>query len=206
MLLSRFQGLIFSAGLLSFCCGPASAQTTSTGSGQAYPDKVIRIAVSAPGGGSDFTARMVSQMSSSIGQPVIVEYRGAAILTPDYVSKQAPDGYTLLVSGAILWLAPLLMKTPFDAVRDFSPISLLVREINVIAAHPSLPVKSVKELVALAKAKPGEINFSTPGNGTTQHLAMELFKSMAGVNLVHIPYKGGARRRSRLCLLPCLGR
>ncbi len=182
MLIARFVARMFSVGMLVLAAGGVSSQT--------YPDKTVRIAVSAPGGGSDFTARQVAQISGSLGQPVIVEYRGTGILSAEYVSKAPPDGYTLFVSGAVLWISPLMIKTPFDAERDFSPISLLVREVNVITVHPSVPVKSINELIALAKAKPGQINYSSSGVGTTDHLATELFKSMAGINIVHLPYRG----------------
>lgn len=185
MLRSPLVAGIFSIGL--------SLLNISGASGQSFPDKPIRIIVSAPGGGSDFVARLVSGgISGPLGQPVIVDYRGGGILSADYTSKAQADGYSLIVSGAVLWISPLMLKTPFEAERDFAPISLLVREINVVTVHPSLPVKSIKELVDLAKAKPGSINYSSSGVGTTDHLITELFKSMAGINIVHVPYKGTA--------------
>ena len=182
MLITRFVAAIVSLILMALAAGVVS--------GQDYPTKPIRIAVSAPGSGSDFTARIVAQISGSLGQPVVMEYRGAGILTADYVSKAPPDGYTLIVSGPVFWIAPLMLKTPYDTVRDFSPISLIVREVSVFALHPSVPVKSVKELIALAKARPGELNYASSGTGSNTHLAAELFKSMAGVNIVHVPYMG----------------
>jgi tripartite-type tricarboxylate transporter receptor subunit TctC len=176
---------ILSVSIMSLGSSAACAQT--------YPTKPIRIIVSAPGGGSDFVARLVAGgISGPLGQPVIVDYRGAGILSADYTARALPDGYSLIVSGAILWISTLMLKTPFDAEKDFAPISLLAREVNMVTVHPSLPVKSIKELVDLAKAKPGSINYSSSGVGTTDHLITELFKSMAGINLVHVPYKGTA--------------
>ena len=121
---------------------------------------------------------------------MIVDNRPAVAQT-DIVSKAPPDGYTLLVAGGPLWILPLLRQTSYDPVRDFSPITLIELSVNLVAVHPSLPVKSISELVSLAKARPGELNYATSGIGTTAHLAGELFKSMAGVKLVHVPYKGG---------------
>src|SRR5262249_22275818 len=106
--------------------------------------------------------------------------------------KAPPDGYTLLVSGSLLWITPLLRKSPYDAVNDFSPISLMAREVYIIAVHPSVPVRSLKELIVLAKARPGDLNYSSATPGGNIHLVMELFKSMAGVNVVGVAYKGGA--------------
>jgi len=159
--------------------------------GQNYPAKPIRIVTGAAGGGGDFASRLVVQaISGPLGQPVIVDNRSGSLLAAEAVSKAPPDGYTLTVQGAVLWILPLLYKAPYDAVRDFAPISLMLREVSVLAVHPSLPAKSVKELIALAKAKPGELSYSSSQVGGQSHLAMELFKSMAGADIVHIPYKG----------------
>ena len=162
-------------------------------SGQDYPNRPIRIVTSAAGGDSDFNTRIVAQgISGPLGQPVIVDNR-TGILAAEAVSKAPPDGYTLTVQTDGLWTRSLLAKMPYDAERDFSPISLISRGINVLIVHPSLPVKSVRELIALAKAKPGQLNYSSVGVGSSSHIAVELFNSMAGVNIVRITYKATAQ-------------
>ena len=160
-------------------------------SGQNYPNKPIRIITGAAGGGSDFGARLIAQgISGPLGQSVIVENR-TANTAPNIVNMAQPDAYTLLYAGTPLWTGPLLRKTTYDPVRDFAPITQVITSPNVLVVHSSVPAKSVKELIALAKARPGALNYSSTGVGASNHLAMELFKSMAGVNIVHIPYKGG---------------
>jgi len=160
--------------------------------GQEYPNKPIRIVTSPSGGGQDFAARLVVQgVSGPLGQPIIVENRPSNLLG-EIVAKAAPDGYTLLLAGTSFMIDPLLKKTPYDPVKDFSPISLLVSSPSVLAVHPSLPVKTVKDLIGLAKARPGELNYAMGGTGSSSHLAAELFKSMAGVDIVRITYKGTA--------------
>ena len=160
-------------------------------SAQEYPAKPIRIVTSAAGGGSDFTARQVAQgISGPLGQPVIVDNRAGGIIAAEVVSKSPPDGYTLTMQGA-LWIVPLLSKAPYE-VSDFAPIVQTERIVNIVAVHPSVPVKSVKDLIALAKARPGELNYASVSIGGSTHLAVELFKSMAGANIVHVPYKGAA--------------
>jgi tripartite-type tricarboxylate transporter receptor subunit TctC len=163
-------------------------------SGQEYPNKPIRIVTTAPGGGGDFVSRIIAEgISGPLGQPVIVDNRATGLVASEFVSKAPPDGYTLTVAGGAFWILPLLLrKAPYDVVRDFSPISLLVREVNVVVVVPSLPVNSITELIALAKKKPGALNYASTGVGGTDNLATELFKSMAGVNIVHVPYKGTA--------------
>ncbi len=169
--------------------GGVCGQAASTGSGQDFPSKPIRILTGSPGGSSDFTSRQIAQgLTERLGQQVIVENR--AILASDIVAKAQPDAYTLLLDGGSFWVAPLLQATPYDVVRDFLPISTAISSIYILVVHTSLPAKSVKELIALAKAKPGTINFASSGIGGAAHLAAELFKVMAGVNLVHVPYKG----------------
>lgn len=158
---------------------------------QAYPHKPVRFVTSETGGGTDFAARVMAQeLAGPLGQPVIVENRGAGVYSGEIVSKATPDGHTLLVTGTSFWVGPLFRKTPYDPVRDFSPVALLVNSPNVLAVYPGLPVKSVKELIELARAKPGELNFATASTGSSSHLAAELFKSMAGINVVRVPYKG----------------
>ena len=157
--------------------------------GQAYPNKPIRFVTAEVGGGGDFAARLIAPgISGPLGQPVIVENRNTYI-GPVIVSKSPPDGYTLLWAGNILWLLPHMQdNVPSD--KDFSPITTAQVSPNILVVNPSLPVKSVKELIALAKAKPGALNYSSSAAGTASHLSAELFKSMAGVNIVRIAYKG----------------
>lgn len=175
-------------GLLS--AGATLAQTPSARPEQAYPNKPVRVITSEPGGGTDVVARMVAQgISATLGQNVIVDNRVFA-LSGELVSKATPDGYTLLAAGTPLWTAPLLQKMNYDLVRDFAPISLMTRAPSVLVVHPAVAAKSVKELIALAKARPGELNYGSGLAGTANHLAGELFKSMAGVNIVRIPFKG----------------
>ncbi len=160
---------------------------------QNYPNRPVRIVTSGVGGGNDFVARLVAQgFTASLGQQVIVENRGSGVLPGDVVAKAVPDGYTLMVGSGGLWLLPLMQPAPTDILRDFAPISQLARAPTILVVHPSVAATSVKELIALAKAKPGALNYSTGATGSTSHLAPELFKSMAGVNMVRIPYKSGA--------------
>ena len=166
-------------------------QDPSTGSGQAFPNKPIRIVTGLPGGGNDFAARVIAQgLTGPVAQPVIVDNRAGTVIPVTVVAKAPADGYTLLVAGTTFMLTPLLQSVPFDPVRDFSPITLVEKTPNVLAVHPSVPVKSVKELIALAKAKPGQLNYGSATPGGTLHLSTELFKSMVGVDVVQIVYKG----------------
>lgn len=160
---------------------------------QSYPSKTIRIITNEPGAGLDFSARLIAQgLSEAFKQPVIVDNRGGAggIIAGELVARSAPDGYTLLFYSNGLWTVPLLQKAPFDPQKDFAPVTLALTSPSILVAHPSLPVKSVKELLALARARPGELNYASGGNGAPTHLAAELFKLMAHVDLVHVPYKG----------------
>jgi tripartite-type tricarboxylate transporter receptor subunit TctC len=159
--------------------------------GQTYPNRPIRVVTSPAGGGSDFTARLIAQgISGPLGQPVVVDNRQVNLLG-EIVAKAPPDGYTMLVIGSLLYIAPLLEQTPYDPVKDFSPITLMTRSIDVLVVNSSSPVTSVKELIALAKAKPGALNYASGPTGSPPHLSAELFKSIAGVNIVRVPYKGG---------------
>jgi tripartite-type tricarboxylate transporter receptor subunit TctC len=182
--------LVFCAVLLFSYAGNGLAQN--------YPTKPIRIIVPyTPGGTTDMLARLVGQkMTESWGQQVIVDNRPGAsgIIGAELTVKSAPDGYTLLLAtSTTLCTAPnLYSKVSYNSLKDFAPVTLLVRGPNYLVVHPSVPAKSVKELIALAKSKPGQLRFASSGNGTSQHLCGELFKSMAGVDLVHIPYKGSA--------------
>jgi tripartite-type tricarboxylate transporter receptor subunit TctC len=164
---------------------------------QGYPAKPVRVVVPfPPGGGTDIVTRMVMQkLSERLGANFLIENRsgaGGAIGT-EIVSKAAADGYTLaMVSGSHAINPGLYKKMAYDAVYDFSPITLLVSGPALLVVHPSVPAKNVRELVALAKARPGKLHYASAGNGTPPHLAAELFKSMAGVDMVHVPYKGNA--------------
>ena len=167
--------------------------SAGTGLGQDYPSKPIRIVTQLPGGGADFMSRLIAQgLAPALGQPVIIDNRPTGTIQGEVVSKATPDGHTLFVTGAILWTYPLLRPTPYDVVKDFAPISQIVKEVSILVVPAGLPAKSVKELIALAKARPGELNFASSGTGGSSHLFMELFKSMAGVNILHVPYKSTA--------------
>ena len=165
---------------------------------QAWPAKPIRYIVPfPPGGATDIIARAVAgEISKTLGQQVVIDNRGGAggNIGTDIVAKAAPDGYTILMGtvGTHGINVSLYSKLPYDAVRDFAPVTLVATVPNVLVVHPSVPVKSVKELIAYAKANPGKLNFASSGNGTSIHLSGELFKTMTGVSMVHIPYKGSA--------------
>jgi len=163
---------------------------------QPYPAKPIRLIVPFPAGGpTDVTARIISpKISEALGQNIIIENRGGAssIIGSDIVAKSPPDGYTLLIATATNTInVSLIPKIPYDMVRDFEPVGQLFITTSILTAHPSLPVKSVKELVALAKARPGQLTYGSAGNGSPSHLAGELLKTMSGIDLLHVPYKGG---------------
>jgi tripartite-type tricarboxylate transporter receptor subunit TctC len=164
--------------------------SAGTASGQNYPNKPIRILTSEAGGGNDFGARLVAQeLTANLGQQVIVENRPSSTIG-DLGARASPDGYTLFVAGTSVVLGPLLRESSYDPVRDFSAITMLARAPNVLVVHPSVAAKSVKELIALARSRPGELNVATGGTGSSAHLAAELFNAMAGVNIVRINYKG----------------
>jgi len=162
----------------------------------AYPDKAIRLIVPFPAGGAtDFMARSLAQkLSERLGQPIVVDNRGGAggTIGAEAVASAPPDGYTLLFSTmGVLAINPSLYdKLRYDPVKDFAPVSLTHATANLLVVHPSVPAKDVKELIALAKAKPGTLTFGSSGNGTSSHLSGELFKSMAGIDITHVPYKG----------------
>lgn len=163
-----------------------------------YPQKSVRIiAGSAPGGAVDFIGRLAAQkLSEALGQPFVVEQRTGASgsIATDYVAKSAPDGYTLAsASMATLCVVPhLYAKIGYDSVRDFAPVTIVAAGPFIIVVHPSLPVRNLKELIALAKANPGKLAFGTAGAGSVSHLGIEMLKNMAQVNFLHIPYKGVA--------------
>ena len=164
---------------------------------QTFPSKPIRLVVGfTPGGGVDINARLLSpKFTEYFGQQAIVDNRPGAgtNIANEHVAKSPPDGYTLLVNTAAVAINMALYKRPgYDALRDFAPLSLFSQSPNILVVHASVPAKSVKELVALAKTRPGKMNFSSAGSGTTQHLAGELFKLKSGTSIVHVPYKGSA--------------
>ena len=182
MLRSRFLGRTLSLGLMVLSTGVVSAQ--------GYPAKPIRIITGGIGGGADLIARQISQgIAGPLGQPVVIDNRPSVQAT-QVVSQAPPDGYTLLVSGASVWTLPLLQKAPYD-VNDLGPISQITREPAILTVHPSLPAKTVKELIALAKARPGELNYGMGSVGSPTHLAAELFKSLTGVDIVRVAFTGG---------------
>ena len=164
---------------------------------QNYPQRAVRLVVPyVPGGGTDFTARVIApKLSEALGQQVVVENRpgGGTNIGSDLVAKAAPDGYTLLMAGAANAInMSLYAKLPYDTLRDFAPVSLSVKGANVLLVHPSLPAKNLKELLALARAQPGKLNYASSGIGSANHMAGELLKLVAKVNIAHVPYKGNA--------------
>ena len=182
------------AALVLLACGFAAA---SGAWAQAYPAKPVRLVVAfPPGGGIDSVTRLLApKLTEALGQQMIVDNRVGASgnIGTDYVAKSAPDGYTVLMAYAShASNAALFTKLPYDTVRDFQPVSLIGAVPHVILVNPSLPVKNLTELIRLAKARPGEITYSSPGNGTPLHLAAELLKVTAGIDIRHIPYKGAS--------------
>ena len=181
--------------LFAACAADVSAQTTSTGSGQAYPSKAIRIIVPlAAGGPTDVLARTISQrITESWGQPVVIDNRPGANtnIGTAAVAKSAPDGYTLLMTVNNLTINPSVYQNlGLDPLKEFAPISLFATSPLILVVHPSVTARSVKELIVLAKAHPRDMLFGSPGTGSAPHLAGELFNTLAGVKLMHIPYKG----------------
>ncbi|HEY0338551.1 MAG TPA: tripartite tricarboxylate transporter substrate binding protein [Burkholderiales bacterium] len=164
---------------------------------QAWPAKPVRlIAPFTPGGAADTLGRLVgAKLTETLGQNVVIENRAGAggVIGSDLVAKSAPDGYTLVVSGvASHVVAPALSKVPFDALKDFSHIALIGGPPTVFAVHPSMPAKDVKGFLAMAKSRPGELTYGSPGNGTQGHLLAELFKRSTGIDIRHVPYKGAS--------------
>ena len=179
--------------LASVAGSPTYGQSTAPGAAPTYPTKPIRIFTATAGGSSDFISRLIAQgISGPLGQPVVVENRGG-ILAAEPVSKSAPDGYSLLINAGTWYVATLLEKLTYDPIRDFAPITITNTTPNILVVHPSLPVKSAKELVALARTQPGALNYGSGGIGGGGHLSGELLKSLARINIVHIAYKGSGR-------------
>src|SRR4051812_18512933 len=176
--------------LAGFAAGAASAQST------AYPQKSIRMVIAlAPGGGVDTTGRYIgTRLSQMWGQPVIADNRPGAggTIAADLVAKAPPDGYTLLTTSAGITITPSIMKLPYDPYKDLTPVTLAAISPGVMVVHPSVPAKNVKELIAFAKARPGQLFYSSSGQGSGQHLALALFCQMTGITMTHVPYKGTA--------------
>ncbi|MGZ5094354.1 MAG: tripartite tricarboxylate transporter substrate binding protein [Burkholderiales bacterium] len=187
MVVQSSRARIFIVAML-FACGFAAAQS--------YPAKPVRMLVPfPPGGGTDYTARLISQKLTEIwGQQVIVDNRPGASTTiaSEIVAKAPADGYTLIMGSTNHTINPSLYpRIPYDTIKDFAPVTVAVTASYVLVVHPSLPAKTVKELIALARARPGEINYASSGSSGPQHIAGELFKLMAKVDMTHVPYKGG---------------
>lgn len=190
-LVARGAGAVLAGALVVVAAAAAAAA-------QSYPVKPIRLIVPfPPGGATDILGRAIGQkLGETLGQQIVIDNRPGASgsIGADLAAKAAPDGYTLLIGQAtnLAINISLMGKLPFDPVKDFAPVTLVASTPNLLVVHPSLPVRSVKDLVALAKAKPGTINYASSGNGSPGHLAAELFKKAAGIDMVHIPYKGAA--------------
>jgi tripartite-type tricarboxylate transporter receptor subunit TctC len=171
------------------CCALAAVLAAVNAAAQTYPVKPIRMIV---GPGPDALARVLGQkLTEAWGQPVVVDQRGGGggTISAEAVARAAPDGYTLLLATGTHTINPSLYKVAYDMEKDFAPVTLIASTPFILAVHPSVPVGSVEDLIRLAKAKPGTLNYGSGGSGTPPHLATELFKSMAGINLVHVPYK-----------------
>ena len=167
---------------------------------QTYPTRPVRIVTAGVGGGNDLVSRLIAQgISGPLGQQVIVENRGGGLLSGDTVARALPDGHTVLVASGSLWIGPLVRrKMPYDVMRDFIPITLADRAPNILVVHPSLPVKTVRELIVFAKSRPGELNFSSAGTAASSHLSGELFKAMAGIDIVNIQFKSHSQETIEL--------
>lgn len=176
----------------------AAMLASSAAAGQSFPVKTVRMVVpSSPGGGTDFTARVLSvKLSERFGQQVVVDNRPGAgtVLGNDVVAKSAPDGYTLLMAASALVISPAVQrKLPYDVVRDFAPISQAVSVPNVLVVHPSVPARTLKEFIAFAKRQPGKLTAGSAGTGTSPHLSLALFETLSGTRILHVPYKGSGQ-------------
>jgi tripartite-type tricarboxylate transporter receptor subunit TctC len=183
------------APLFALCAALAAPTAFAQPAAQKYPDKPIRFIVPfPPGGGNDILARAIApKMGEFLGQPVVIDNRAGAggNIGTDLAAKSAPDGYTILIASNQVTINPwLYSKLPFDIEKDFVAVAQAASVPMVLAVHPSVPANTLKEFIALAKASPGKLNHSTPGNGTPQHIAFEVFNHAAGVKVTHVPYKG----------------
>jgi tripartite-type tricarboxylate transporter receptor subunit TctC len=188
--MSKFMSQLIGGALIALLTGAATAQS--------WPNRAIRlISPFAPGGGADITSRAIApKLGAALGQQVVVDNRGGAggMLGVELAAKAAPDGYTLVMGtiGPIAINPSLIAKMPYEPLKDLAPISQTAVAVNVLVVHPSLPARSVKELIAIAKARPADLNYGSSGPGAADHLAGELFNSMLKVRMTHVPYKGGA--------------
>ncbi len=172
----------------------AAAVLASGAAAQDYPARPVRVVTGETGGAPDIIARLIAPaLTANLGRQIVVDNRGGGngAIAAQAVARAAPDGHTLLLYASALWLAPLMNGAPEDPLKDFAPVSLVASAPNIVVVHPSLPVKSVRELIALARAKPGALNYASGGLGSSPYLAGELFNAMAGVEIVRIGYKGG---------------
>ncbi|MBI3371007.1 MAG: tripartite tricarboxylate transporter substrate binding protein [Betaproteobacteria bacterium] len=189
--------------LLILCASATVCQAQPAAKADAYPVKPVRMILGFPAGGSvDIAARIIGpRLSERLGQQVIVDNRPGSTgnIAAELAAKAAPDGYTLYMATSVNAVSMSLFKSlPYHPVKDFDPVSLCVTTSYMLVVNPGVPAKSVQELVALAKAKPGTLNYATTGNGSPAHLSAELLKLMAGINLVHVPYKGGPQATTDL--------
>ena len=189
----RRLSLLTAAALLAAALSPVASAAQPAA---AYPTKPIRLVIPfPPGGGNDIVGRVLAErLGERLGQQVVTDNRGGAstIIAADLVAHAPNDGYTLMLGPNTTLAVMPNLKTglPYDPLKDFEPVSLFARSTYLLVAHPSMPFGTVKELIVQAKARPGQINFASPGAGTSNHLAGEMFKQMAGINLTHVPYKG----------------
>ena len=197
----RISRSVIGTGMVCAACAFAlsvgAQQTAATGSGQAYPTRAIRLVVPFPAGGTaDVLGRMLAQrLSTQYGQQMVVENRpgSGGHVGAEFVSRAAPDGYTIMFGTIGIHAAyGIYSKLAYDPAKDLQPVSLLADLPNILVVHPSVPARTTKEFIVLAKTRPGELNFGTAGSGSSTHMIGELFKVVAGVNLTHIPYKGSA--------------
>lgn len=174
------------AGMLLTSCCVSHAAT--------FPAKPIRLVVSAAGGAGDFAARLIAaDLTPRLGQQVVIDNRPGGVTPAEILVKAQPDGHTLMMVGFVVWLAPFMRDgLAFDPARDFAPVTMAINAPNVLVVHPSLRVKTVRELITLARQKPGELNYAMSGIGNSNHIAGEVFKAMAGVRITPVPYRGAS--------------
>jgi len=170
-----------------------TVSTAAFAAAPAYPVKPVRVVTAGAGGGNDFVSRIIAQgLSGTLGQQVIVDNRPSATSAGEITARAMPDGYTLMYYGSNIWLLPLLRSgVPFDPLQDFAPVILAVSSPNLVVAHPSLPVTSIKDLIAYARARPGELNCASGTTGSSTHIAIEMFRIMTGISMVNVFYKSG---------------
>ena len=166
---------------------------------QPYPAKPVRIVTSGVGGGADTVLRVLAQpLSANLGQQVLIDNRGSGIVTPEIYFKMPADGYSYMLYNNTVWVGPLLEKATYEPLRDFAPVTLVTQSPNIVVVHPAMPVKTMKDLVALAKSRAGQVNYASGGSGSSNHMAAELFQAMAKVKLTRVPYKSGSQQATDL--------